>query len=488
MHGTSTSDSGRGPSPGRAALLVLAVFASAFAAGCKVVDTTVSLPTRAVSAMGGSRQPSKTPPGELQTRLLRYADDFGARTMDGIDAYARRMGTEEARVESLRWKLAAISAALGIASGDSPYVALLDLVTMTSLTRKMLEARVGRADGEAFRPWLEEQRALDTNIWSIATPVLGPEQEQELRTAIAVWAAANPELRASFFVRPLENLQGLALIGESARRPTSVFGFIGLDPVADLDPAVREVTRSRLFAERAMFVVQRMPFLLRWQTEVLVSDFAARPQVGRVLTNLAEVSGGVERLGRAAESASRAAVEFPDRLAAEREAILAALENQQGRLKALAAELTTTLGAGDRMSTSLNTTLVTFDALMKRFGVGEPRDDRPRDTNAPPFRILDYAETADHLTTAARELDTLIRDLGTTLDSPALDRRTRELATAVQRAQADTRALLNHAARLAAGLVLLVFACALAWRRLTRVQPPPAGPATHRDPETGDRP
>lgn len=124
--------------------------------------------------------------------------------MDGIDAYARRMGTEDARVQSLRWKLAAISAALGIASGDSPYVALLDLVTMTSLTRKMLEARVGGADGEAFRPWLEEQRALDTNIWSIATPVLGPEQEQELRTAIAVWAAANPELRPSFFVRPGE--------------------------------------------------------------------------------------------------------------------------------------------------------------------------------------------------------------------------------------------------------------------------------------------
>jgi len=36
------------------------------------------------------------------------------------------------------------------------------------------------------------------------------------------------------------------------------------------------------------------------------------------------------------------------------------------------------------MSTSLNTTLITFDALMKRCGVGETNNAAPPDTNSPP--------------------------------------------------------------------------------------------------------
>ena len=49
------------------------------------------------------------------------------------------------------------------------------------------------------------------------------------------------------------------------------------------------------------------------------------------------------------------------------------------------------------MSTSLNTTLTTFDALMKRFGVGETNNASPPSTNAEPFRIQDYGQTAVQL-------------------------------------------------------------------------------------------
>jgi len=58
-----------------------------------------------------------------------------------------------------------------------------------------------------------------------------------------------------------------------------------VDPLAGLDPAVRELTQTRLFADRALYVVQRMPRLLRWQTELLGLNTAQIPAV-RQLTEL----------------------------------------------------------------------------------------------------------------------------------------------------------------------------------------------------------
>ena len=56
------------------------------------------------------------------------------------------------------------------------------------------------------------------------------------------------------------------------------------------------------------------------------------------------------------------------------------------------------------MSTSLNTTLTTFDALMKRFGVGETHPAEADAQDAEPFRVRDYGDTAVRLEGAARQL------------------------------------------------------------------------------------
>lgn len=132
------------------------------------------------------------------------------------------------------------------------------------------------------------------------------------------------------------------------------------------------------------------------------------------------------------------------------------VQAQEGKLRELSAEVGRTLAAGEKMSASLNTTLVTFDALMKRFGVGEPST-APRDTNSPPFNILDYAQTAGQVTAMAQQLDLVIKDLGSTLDSPALDRRIAEVAALSKSACNDAQSVLNHAFLLAAGLVALIF-------------------------------
>jgi hypothetical protein len=437
-------------------------------AGCRALRTTAELPGQALNTITpGRKANSAFDPVDLQLQLQRFADEFGARTGQALDEYARRVGTESARVETLRLKLLGGSSVISIASDPNPNVSLLDLVSVTVLTRMSIEDYwMNTTNGPAFQPWLEVSRALETNVWQLAASMLKPAQVDELRAGIGEWRARNPETRNAFFARPHQLAKMVKPSPENRAGLDSVFNLVNLDPMAGLDPAVREVTRTRLFAERAMFTAQRMPFLLRLQTELLAYDLARQPEVQRALTNMTRLSDSADRISRAAESVGQTAAQVPDRLTAERKAILDALETQEGRLRELSAEISRALTAGETMSASLNTTLITFDALMKRLGVGEPNTHSAADTHSTPFNILDYARTADQLALMAKALDVLIQDAGSTLDSPALNQRLQDVSAVADRAKADAKSVLNHAFLLGASLVLLTFACALGYRRL----------------------
>ena len=178
-----------------------------------------------------------------------------------------------------------------------------------------------------------------------------------------------------------------------------------------MDPAVREIAQTRLFAERALYVTQKMPMVLRWQTELLSVNAVEMPAMQQLVTNSTEIAASVERFAHVAE-------QLPSQLSTEREAILQALQAQENNLTPLVNEVRQTLTAGTQMSTSLNTTLTTFDTVMKRFGVGDTNTAGKPTTNAEPFRIQDYGQTAVQFEGAARQLtellDTLDRTIGST--------------------------------------------------------------------------
>jgi hypothetical protein len=447
---------------GRAVLLVFLLPALGLLwGGCKVARETAALPTQMVTAVVPGKKSSQPDPAQLQGDLLRFADDFFARTSAGLDEYARRMNTPGAHSEAKTWKLGLNSSALGIATGMNPTANLVDFLALTSLSRALLERRATNVlVPGAFDLWLENTRILETNAWRLAERSFSPDQQTEFRAAINQWLEQDTGTAEAFFRRPQQFAAGLRETGERDERPSSIFSLASLDPTAGLDPAVREITRSRLFAERAMFSVQHMPYLLRWQIELLEDQMLRQEQITNTITS-------VDRLSRAAESASQTAAALPDRLTAERKAMVEALDSQEGKLRDLSAEVSRTLAAGEKMSSSLNITLTNFDGLMKRFGVGEPRT-TPPNTNAAPFNILDYARTAEQIAAMAKEVDALVKDASGTVNSPALDKRIADLSAVSARARGDAKSVLNHAFLLAAGLVVLVFACAAVYRRAGR--------------------
>jgi len=454
--------------PGRIVWLSVLVSLVAAVSGCRMVQQTGTIPLNAMSAAVPRSKSGQPDPAALQGELQRYADDYLSRIVPALDEYARSAGTPEAGRQALEWKLSVGSSVVNIVSGPNPTANLVDLLALATISRITLEDYwINTERGPAFQFWLNASRALETNAWRLAEGVLTPAHQQQLRDSIQQWRVSHPDFRRVFFARPQENASLVRQSGEKTADRGSVFALVGLDPTAGLDPAVREVTRTRLFAERAMYTAQHMPFLLRWQIELLADQLVSGSQVATALTNVSSLAQSADRLSRATESASQTVSQLPDRVSAERKAILDALEAQEGKLRELSAEVARTLASGEKLSTSLSTTITNFDALMKRFGVGEPASGPP-DTNSPSFNILDYARTAEQIATMAQQLNALIKDTTGTLDSPALDKRIADLNAVAGRARAGAKSVLNHAFLLAAGLVLLAFACALIYRRMGR--------------------
>jgi hypothetical protein len=443
---------------GRADIGLIGIAMMVLLSGCSLLKAPQQVVTAVIPAKGSKM----TDPLDLQMQVERFADDFSAQTAAAVDEYVKSVGTESARVEGLKRKLELFSAAVSIASGPQPKANLLDMVALTTLTRITAETRMANStNAVASAPLLNTCRVLETNIWNLAAATLEPPQVAELRSAIYTWHAQNPDAHLTFFARPQQFASLIRATPQKGSDINSVFSLISLDPTAGLDPAVREVTLTRLFAERAMYTAQRMPFLLRLQIELLTAEVTRQPNVQLLLTNATRIGESMERLSTAAESVSRTTAELPDRISTERKEILAALDQQEGKLRDLAAEVNRSLASADKLSSSLTVTITNFDALMKRFGVGEPSTNSPPDTNSPPFKILDYAKTADQISGMAKELNTLI---GT------VDQSMPKVGQLGQQATADAERLVNRAFWLGLVLILILLtggvSAALAYRIL----------------------
>jgi hypothetical protein len=174
--------------------------------------------------------------------------------------------------------------------------------------------------------------------------------------------------------------------------------------------------------------------------------------VQQLVTNSTELTASVARFATVAEK-------LPDQVSAERAAILQALQAQEKDVAAL-------MSSGTLMSDSLNTTLTTFDGLMKRFGVGETNNAGPPPTNSEPFRIQDYTQTAAQMELTARQLTELLVTLDQTLGSTNLSKLTAQVSPMVQQAQASGKDVVDYAFWKGVLLLASGFLIALIYRLL----------------------
>jgi hypothetical protein len=435
--------------------------------GCRFVRTATDLPGQTVRAVTpGKKDKHAVDPVDVQQTLLRFADEFTTRMTIGVEKL-RRDTNVLTPAEVLQWKIAIGTETCSIASGPNAFANLLDMTVFVTVTRTALEEYwQPKVLGESALPMLESCRNAETNIWGYAGTVLQPQQQEELRQAIEVWHSQNPLPESVLAARAVGFASQVAQASKAdTTKPSSVFNLLNLDPLSGLDPATREIAQTRLFAERALYVTQKMPMLLRWQTELLSVNAVEMPAVQQLVTNSTQLAASVERFARVAE-------QLPGQLSTEREEILKALESQEKNLTPLVNEVRQSLTAGTQMSTSLNTTLTTFDALMKRFGVGETNAASPLSTNAELFRIQDYTTTAAQLEATARQLTELLVTLDQTVGSTNLLQLSAQVGPVVQQARTGGKEIVDYAFWKGVLLVIIVLLAALIYRflstRLTR--------------------
>lgn len=439
-----------------AGLLILLV-----GAGCRMVQGVADVPGHAVRTVTPGKQDTNVvDPVALQQKLMRLADEFTMGMIVSIDAL-RRDGHPLERKEVLRLKIAFGTEITAMAAGANAFANLLDMTAFATVTRMAVEDRwQSEIYGESTQPLLEVCRTSETNIWQLADTILKPAQQDELRKTIAAWYQQNSFHGSMLAARAVGIASEMAETKPATpQESTSVFDLLHLNPLSGLDPTARQIAETRLFAERALFVVYRMPTLLRWQTELLTLNTTDLPTVQQLVTNSTQLTASVDRFATAAEK-------LPEQLSAERQQILQSLQSQEGELATLAGKLRETLLAGSQMSTSLNTTLTTFDAVMQRFGVGETNSSTASNTNAEPFRIQDYKDTAAQLAVTAGQLTELLVTFDRTIGSNNLAQLSAQVEPVMKRAQTGGKEVVDYAFWKGVLLLVLVLAAALIYRFL----------------------
>jgi hypothetical protein len=394
---------------------------------------------------------------ERQARGMRFADEYVGRVVEETTRFRADFRGPDAQRLLLDWTLTQSNFAYTMAAGPSPLVNILDLVTLAVLSRMVVEDTLVPQYPQQGAALLELHRDLEAKAWKLTDDVLTPAQAEEFRGVLAQWRRQNPKVNSVAFIHFIDFAKaiGRPSPGEIAP-PGGLFAFLGLDPLASLDPAVRQLEQTRLLAERTIYYLQRVPYILNLQVDRASSELLARPEVQGLLRDSDRISASVERFAGVAEA-------FPAKLTAEREALIRQLSGelltQQQSMRPMLAELRATLEAGDTTATSVEGLIQAIERMMARFPANPIHVQAPQQG----FDIQQYTAAAAEFGRTAQELQRLVGSIDA--QAPAL---ANSLDAAIARVDTLVDRLFWRLASLLVLLVLAILFAALAWRRMTR--------------------
>ncbi|MFO1458173.1 MAG: hypothetical protein U1G08_02100 [Verrucomicrobiota bacterium] len=427
--------------------------------GCRLVKSeTIQTKSMFESLVGKNGDPGATNTLDiLQSEVMRNADMYVGAIATASDAFIKRVGTPEARLAGLQWKLLEATSAYIDATGENPLLDAVDFTVLATLSRYCIEDEwVGKRFGEAARPLLDAHIHQEEEIWKVLSHYLTPEQIRDLASTLDQYREKfrGKEFVAAVRLPELAEALGQNRVAPTARKSTSIFNLLYLDPLAGLDPATQAVEQTRMLALRAIYYAQRAPILLGWQVELTTYQIASQPESQQVLGDFKGVSSSAQSLARTTEllpglihSEREAALnQFFDGVTRERTNLVADLAAQETRLRGLLPEVRQTLEAGGAMASSVQGAIGSLDGFV--------RSVKAPDTNAPPssapshpFDVREYGQAAERIGAAARELNGALN---------SLDRTVPGITRLGDQATADAKAVVTHAFLL--GLVLLVAA------------------------------
>jgi hypothetical protein len=153
-------------------------------------------------------------------------------------------------------------------------VNLLDMVVLIHLSRSVLERHwVPELYQEEARELVEVFARSEAELAELSARVLSPEQRAQLAHIIDGWLAENP---AQVRVEGIRLTDFAEAVGGAAARATEAKGLL-----SSVTSATRAANQMLLLSERALFLLQRLPFLWRLQARI-----GAREMLGDTVAQL----------------------------------------------------------------------------------------------------------------------------------------------------------------------------------------------------------
>lgn len=418
--------------------------------GCTLIKGALQLPDLAIQSILPFNQRTQTAdPVEVQARLIRFADNY----LEAVTRNMRKLrhkGEPIGRRELVRRRIQYTNDVLAITTGSNAYANLLDMIVLVTLTRMRVENSVAEharvVDAAAIKKVFQDSEA---EIWRISSLALRPEQQAELRAALANWLKQNPGIRLA---PDLSDLDFVAEIKQFSRTrssssATSVFSLLMIDPLSGLDPAAKELAETRLMAERALFLARHLPELIRWETEYMAMNTLDIPDVAKLLADASTLSESASRFSQVSEK-------LPSLISSERAQLVATLKSERQGLTALATESKHALTAGRQMADAANATLKSFQAVIAQL------DARPADSDTEPFRIRDYTAAAAQVGQTSERLADLLVAFDRTIGPDNMETLTARLDSLSRQVETRSRDVVDYAFRKA--LIGGALICAMA--------------------------
>ena len=121
----------------------------------------------------------------------------------------------------------------------------------------------------------EAQDHIEKDIDQFALRVMSAEQLENIKTLVSEWLEKHPNQRYVSYIR----FSDFANLHQPRRRENmpnflSISGLLSAFQLVNLDETSRSVDQARMVAERALYLSQRMPLLLRWHAELLMYEMS----------------------------------------------------------------------------------------------------------------------------------------------------------------------------------------------------------------------
>jgi hypothetical protein len=404
---------------------------------------------------------------ELDQLTNAYADRYRTLVEDAVDVVLRGNGDARQRAVAQRMLVASTTSVYDIVTNGDPFTQVLDLTVVVTLTSQVwIDAdRATREFGEdRARSLITALRRAREEIWEIAARVFSPDQLSALDFLIAGWRKDNPTVDDVYFVRfnDFNESRGQSFVAEAGA------GGGLFEPI---DRAVDQAKSYERLIERMFYLSKRAPMLVGWQSQAVMDDVLAKPEVGRTLGNLDSVTKSVDALSKTAD---RLATDIPELLARERRTLLEEIDRRQtaidGTLVQVKAVVDSIAPITEQVQLIAGTGERMLDKVAELRGPVPPPD--PDAPPAKPFDPADYQRLLAEASTALREANTLAAQGESLAASPAvkglIDEVTKATQERIDSVEEASRRVIWQLGAVLAGVALLVFALAVVYREIGR--------------------